>query len=91
MYIENGALLTVNNIVFSSITVNPLTNMAGLTSANVTYNNHNIAINWTSLTFNSDTQVILDIKTSAVPIPSAILLFGSGLIGLVGMRKYQLN
>ena len=38
-------------------------------------------------------QVVLwhDIKPSAVPVPAAVWLLGSGLVGLVGIRRKRLN
>jgi len=32
-----------------------------------------------------------DIKPSSVPIPAAVLLFGSGLAGLVGLKRRKMN
>lgn len=37
------------------------------------------------LTFNSSSDVLF--QASAVPVPAAVWLFGSGLIGLIGMGK----
>jgi len=41
--------------------------------------------NW--LTTTSTTPVIFDFSSAAVPIPAAVWLFGSGLLGLVGMAR----
>jgi len=41
------------------------------------------------VTLNNDSTVPLDWVTNAVPVPGAIWLFGSGLIGLMGLSKYK--
>jgi len=41
--------------------------------------------------FSNDKFLADDIKPSSVPIPAAVLLFGSGLAGLVGLKRRKMN
>jgi len=72
---------------FTSISINPATNMSGLDASRITFDAENIYVNWNDLFFAPSTIVSLDINSQTVPEPSAMLLLGSGLIGLVGLRR----
>jgi hypothetical protein len=32
---------------------------------------------------------VFEVKANAVPLPPSLLLFGSGLVGLAGLRRYR--
>ena len=40
------------------------------------------------ISFNGDGSIVMN-QTSAVPVPGALVLLGSGLVGLVGLRRKQ--
>ena len=80
---------TLNNITnFASVTVNPATTIAGFASR-VSFDGNNIYANFQNLEFNPSTVVSLDI--APVPIPSAMILFASGLAGLVGIGRMRMK
>jgi hypothetical protein len=68
---------------FTSVTVNPATNMPGFSIANVSFDANNIYVNWQSLPVDPSYVVSLDINTSAVPAPSTVVTW-SGVMAVVG-------
>ncbi|MCP3672132.1 MAG: VPLPA-CTERM sorting domain-containing protein [Gammaproteobacteria bacterium] len=84
----NGFVLTdVGNAIADFTTFNYTldTNMGGLTLASLNITENGLGINWQNLSFDANTYVKLTM--SAVPIPAAVWLFGTALIGLVGFGK----
>jgi len=78
----------------TSVTVNPLTNLVGLDASRIAFDANNIYVNWHGLPFDSRTIVSLDITGAQrvpdglnTPLPAAVWLLGSGLIGLIGIRR----
>lgn len=70
---------------FGSVTIDPLTSLAGFGSTMISFDAENIWIDLQGLSFNQGDRVVLN--AAPVPIPAAVWLFGAGLIGLVGLRR----
>jgi hypothetical protein len=89
LYIANGILVTDNTFSFESVAVNPSTDLIGFSISNVTFDTHNIAIDWNDRPFSAGLKVVLDINSTPVPIPATVWLFSSGLAGLgfIGNRR----
>lgn len=81
------ALDTIDD--FTSVSLNALTNMVGLTQANITFDANNIWIDWQDLYFNSDTLVSIDLQAGAVdvPEPSSLMMLMLGVFALVFVRR----
>ena len=80
----NGFEVTdlTNSSRFSSVTVDPSTNMVGLTAADVSFDAGHIWVNWQGLHFDPSKHVVLDVDSStSVPEPSRI----AGMVGLASM------
>lgn len=85
----NGFKVTDLTKNFSSIyQVDSATTMAGLTNANLSTAGNSFSVNWQGLSFNQDTQVVLN-AVSAVPEPETygMMLAGLGLMGFMVRRR----
>lgn len=69
----------------TGVTVNPASNMAGLTDANLSWDADNIFVNWQNLGFNAETQVILDLQFGEVgpQVPEASTWAAGGALAAV--------
>jgi len=87
LYIESGPLMSFSGAAsIQSVSIDPLTTMAGLVSSNITYDASRIAVNWEFLSYDPSTQVVLNVTfapPAAVPEPSGAVLTSLGLGGLV--------
>jgi len=81
------ALDTIDD--FTSVSLNALTNMVGLTQANISFDANNIWIDWQDLYFDANTLVSIDLQNATVdvPEPSSLLMMMSGLFALVFFRR----
>ena len=85
-------LYDFNNTIaaFTSVTINPASNMVGLDASRITFDANNIYVNWNGLAFAPATIVTLDINGgSAVPEPAswAMMIGGFGLVGAAMRRR----
>jgi len=91
LYAFNG--LVVRSLDDSS--GNPLqgvtidTNMSGWDASRLAFTGNQVSFNWKGLYFTTDTyfDASLDFDQNTVPIPGAVWLLGSGLIGLAAVRR----
>ena len=66
------------------------TNMSGWNDSLLFFDDDSVSFNWTGQRITSDTYFDVTLtftQTAPVPEPSTIVLFSSGLIGLVGLRR----
>ena len=70
---------------FLSVTINPVTNMAGFDASRITFDGDNIYVNFQGLSFTTETVVSLDINT--VPEPATLSLMGIGLALAAGWAR----
>ncbi len=71
---------------FTSVTIDPITNMSGLDASRISFDADNIFVNWQSLSFSDRTIVRLNIGGriggGTVPEPASLLLLASGLLAV---------
>jgi hypothetical protein len=74
---------------FTSVTLNGLTNLVGLSQANITFDANNIWIDWQNLSFDTNTLVSIDIEGASANVPesSSLLLLVIGLMMTVVIRR----
>lgn len=85
--IRSGNLLTFEGLPkITGVTIDAATNMAGLTAANVTFNDVAVAIDWVGRPYTANTLVVLNVSTAAVAVsePPALAMAGLAAFGLAG-------
>ena len=55
------------------------------------FDNHSIELNFEEIEWSNNSLLVINFEQTVVPIPSAVWLFGSGLIGLVGLARRRGN
>jgi hypothetical protein len=70
-----------------------ITNIAvtGTQIPGVTFDAHDIYINWESMNFSTSDNISIELDSSAVPEPSSFLLLATGLAGAVRMAARRLK
>ena len=65
------------------------TNMSGWDASRLAFTDDQVLFNWRALSFTTDTyfNASLDFGQNPVPIPGAVWLLGSGLLGLAAVRR----
>ncbi|MFH1148430.1 MAG: VPLPA-CTERM sorting domain-containing protein [Pseudomonadota bacterium] len=73
--------------IVSSVEID--TNMSGWDSSRLSFGDDYVRFNWSNLSFNNDSYFNADLsfRESPVPLPAAFYLLGTGLIGLMGLRR----
>ena len=81
-------LVSVSIPDITSVTIDPVTNMAGFDLSRISFTAREIQVDWMSLAWDTSTIVKLDVDTAAgVPEPGAFWLIGAGLAALAVWRK----
>ena len=87
--VTNGTFLNIFTGAFDILTLDFLALQEGITTASLTLNP--FQGDWVSGDFISPITGVIyegaDVTVGAVPVPAAVWLFGSGLIGLVGIAR----
>jgi hypothetical protein len=83
LYDINGTIPT-----FTSVTINQISNMAGLDASRIAFDADNVYVNWNGLSFDTNTVVTLNIS-GAVPEAQtwAMMIVGFGLVGAAMRRR----
>jgi len=91
--IYNGiAINLISGAPFTSVTVDPATNMFGFSASDISFTGSQIQVDWSNLPFDQSTIVKLDINnSSSVPEPCTWALAGVGAIALLTARKQRLS
>jgi hypothetical protein len=84
LYITNGALFDNPNINISNVTIDPSSvNLGAFSASNITFNAHDVALDWQNQTFQANSVLVLDLKaTPSVPEPASWALLLAGFVGL---------
>jgi len=73
---------------FTSLTIDPATNMAGFNASDISFTADQIQVNWANLPFDASTIVKLDVGSGpVVPEPSTVFLLSSGVAALGFWRR----
>jgi hypothetical protein len=76
---------------FAAVTLDAATNMIGLDASRLSFTDDTIVLNWQGLSFDSDTQVVLNVTTSPFPVPEpgGLPLLGAALLGIAFIRRHS--
>src|SRR2546421_10340592 len=74
----------VSGPAFTSLTIDPSTNMAGFDASRISFTSSQIQVDWQNLPFNSGTLVKLNLVPGPppVPVPPSIILSVTGILGV---------
>jgi hypothetical protein len=62
--------------------------LVAFTPGRVSYTDHSVFLDFHGLSM-FDGYINVDLQFTAVPVPAAVWLFGSGLAGLIGLARYR--
>jgi len=88
--IPSSEILTIGDInqVITGVTLGTVNNLVNPpTQGSLSFTSDSVIIDIASGTWGPGSSFEVLIQTSAVPVPSAVLLFGSGLLGLIGISR----
>lgn len=75
---------------FTSVTIDPMSNLAGFNDSRITFDANHIWVNWQGLAFDGNSSVLsLDLNRSqSVPEPASLVLVGVALAAIAaGLRR----
>jgi hypothetical protein len=79
-----GPINTVPEII--GLSLDPITTFSS-DVVDLTFDENTIRISLPGQPITPDSFIAVDVSFAPVPLPGAVLLFGSGLLGLMGIRK----
>lgn len=89
--IPSSEILTIgdiNQVIITGVTLGTVNNLVNPpTQGSLSFTSDSVIIDIASGTWGPGSSFEVLIQTSAVPVPSAVLLFGSGLLGLIGISR----
>ncbi len=71
----------ISNVTLISSTV------TGFDASRISFQSDALAYNLSGLSMDAGDQITLGIQTNAVPEPTSLLLLGSGLVGVMGIKR----
>ncbi|NML15041.1 PEP-CTERM sorting domain-containing protein [Azohydromonas caseinilytica] len=75
---------------FMSVSIDPSTTLAGMTSERLSFTADSISVNWGGLIFQAGDRLVLNVLTRgaiAVPEPGTLSLMGVALLGIAAVRR----
>jgi hypothetical protein len=93
----NGYELTETGsspVTITGVTLDPATNVSGVSSSNVSFNGTHVWLNMSGITTNDGQVVVLDMTFASTAVPESgtggLVLSGCGLIGFVVMMRKRI-
>jgi hypothetical protein len=80
-------VITGIDVDFGGPISSPDSSAPAFSAADVTFTEHTVRIQIGGLDFEPGSFVSVELLTSHVPIPPALWLFGSGLLGMIGIAR----
>ena len=90
----NGYIFTFsspNPLSLPTITGLSLDAASNLTPTSLFFGADFVQVNMAGLALNPQSKVVIDLNVTPVPLPATVVLFGSGLVGLVGWQLKRLS
>ena len=87
--IYNGiAINLISGGPFTSVSIDPATNMVGFNGSDLSFTGNQIQVNWASLPWTSSTIVKLDVNSSSTTVPEPATLISVALmLGVLGWGR----
>lgn len=91
--LHNGVdLLFSGGPKISSVSIDPVTNMAGFDLSHVYFSGSEIEVDWHQLAYDKNTIVKLDLNSGApTPEPGTLVMLGTGALGLFAARRRRVR
>ena len=61
--------------------------VSGLAPSDIAFDAHSVTVNFASSFWGTGSSAIIDLQIQPIPIPATAWLFGSGLLGLIGITR----
>ena len=88
--IHNGIALNFSDTSITGLSIDPLTNMVGFNTSDISFTSGQIQVDWANLPFNPSTEVVLDVSSTATaPEPTVFALITTALAALGCLRRWK--